>query len=133
MSDPAVTPEARGAAGLALLRSMLGDELVDKITERNTVAPNWQRWTTETLFGDVWLDDTLDVRTRSMITVAALVPTSRSRELENHLRAALVNGVTFDELVAIVTHVAFYAGWPSAGEALNVLKRIDDERAAPSS
>ncbi len=128
MPDTATTPEARREAGLALLRTMLGEELVDKIAERNTIAPNWQRWTTETLFGDVWQDETLSLRTRSMITVATLVPTSRTRELENHLRAALVNGVTLDELVAIVMHVAFYAGWPSAGEALTIIKRIHDEQ-----
>jgi 4-carboxymuconolactone decarboxylase len=130
MPDIATTPDERREAGLALLRKMIGNDTVDKIAERNTIAPNWQRWTTETLFGDLWQDETLSLRTRSMITVAALVPTSRTRELENHLRAALVNGVTFDELVAIVTHVAFYAGWPSAGEALTVLKRIHDEQAS---
>lgn len=130
MSTPSEINEDRREAGLKLMRTMIGDQNVENITARNVIAPNWQRWTTETLFGDMWQDETLSLRKRSMITVAALVPTSRSRELEIHLRAAVVNGVTLEELVAIVTHVAFYAGWPAAGEALSVIKRIHDEQGA---
>jgi 4-carboxymuconolactone decarboxylase len=116
---------ARAARGLALMNEMLGPDLVGKITERNKIAPNWQRWTTEVLFGDLWQDDILPRGLRSMITIAALVPTSRARELENHMRAALrVNGVTVQELSAVVLHVGFYAGWPAAGEALSILQSI---------
>jgi alkylhydroperoxidase/carboxymuconolactone decarboxylase family protein YurZ len=116
---------ARAARGLALMKEMLGSELVGRITERNKIAPNWQRWTTEVLFGDVWQDDTLSRRERSLITIAALVPTTRARELANHMRAALrVNGVTAPELAALIQHVGFYAGWPAVGEALAILQGI---------
>ena len=136
MNDDAIN--ARAACGLALMREMLGPDLVDRITERNRIAPNWQRWTTEVLFGDLWQDSVLPRRVRSMVTVAALVPTTRARELENHMRAALrVNGVTAEELSAVIQHVGFYAGWPAVGEALAILDRILAEEppsdAAPSS
>jgi 4-carboxymuconolactone decarboxylase len=104
---------------------MLGAELVNRISERNRIAPDWQRWTTEVLFGEVWQDEVLSRRVRSMITIAALVPTTRARELENHMRAALnANGVTAEELAAVIQHVGFYAGWPAVGEALGILDRI---------
>ena len=117
------TPRERG---LELMTAMLGADLVDRIAARNTIAPNWHRWTTEVLFGDVWQGDGLPLRLRSIITVAALIPMSRPRELENHMRAALVNGVELTELVEIAQHVGFYAGWPAVGEALTILRRIAD-------
>jgi 4-carboxymuconolactone decarboxylase len=119
------TTNDRAARGLALMNEMLGADLVDRITERNKIAPSWQRWTTEVLFGDLWQDDVLPRRVRSMVTVAALVPTTRARELENHMRAALrVNNVTAEELSAVIQHVGFYSGWPAVGEALAILDRI---------
>jgi 4-carboxymuconolactone decarboxylase len=116
--------------GLALMTDMLGEDLVERITSRNTIAPTWQRLTTEVLFGQVWSGEALPLRLRSMITVAVLVPMTRPRELENHMRAAMVNGVTADELVEIVQHVGLYAGWPCAGEALTILRCVLDDSAA---
>jgi 4-carboxymuconolactone decarboxylase len=116
-----------GERGRALMAKMIGADTVQRITERNAIAPKWQRWTTEVLFGEVWSGDGLALRDRSMITVAVLVTMSRPVELENHMRAALVNGVTTDELAEIVQHVGFYAGWPAVGAALTILKRIVDE------
>jgi 4-carboxymuconolactone decarboxylase len=118
-----------GKRGVALMTEMLGQDLVDRIAARNTIAPKWQQWTTEVLFGDLWRGEGLPRRLRSMITVAALVPMTRPRELENHMRAALINGVEIDELAEIIQHVGFYAGWPAAGEALTVLRRVVDETA----
>jgi 4-carboxymuconolactone decarboxylase len=125
----AAAESARTERGLALMREMLGEDLVSSIAARNTIAPDWHRWTTGVLFGDLWQDATLSRAQRSMITVAALVPMSRGRELGNHLRAALVNGVTVEELVAVVCHVGFYGGWPAAGEALAILRSVVDEQA----
>lgn len=131
MGDDQTTAEERGERGQALMVEMLGEDLVERIARRNTIAPNWQRWTTEVLFGDVWQDETLPRRIRSMITIAALLPTTRARELENHIRAAIgANGVTAEEVSAIIQHVGFYAGWPSAGEALTILDRIVGEKTA---
>jgi alkylhydroperoxidase/carboxymuconolactone decarboxylase family protein YurZ len=62
-----------------------------------------------------------------MITVAALISLNRPRELGIHMRAALINGVTADELVEIVQHLGLYVGWPAAGEALFLLRDIISE------
>jgi 4-carboxymuconolactone decarboxylase len=117
-------PANRAELGLALMRSMLGEDAVARITARNAIAPSWHRWTTEVLFGDVWQGSVLDKRQRSLITVAALIPMGRLRELEIHMRAALINGVAFDELVELVQHLGFYAGWPAVGEALTILAKM---------
>jgi 4-carboxymuconolactone decarboxylase len=122
--------ESRRKLGLQIMDDMLGPENVARIVARNRIAPDWHRWSAEVLFGDVWQGPGLTRRQRSVITVAALVPMSRSRELEIHMRAALINGVTAAELVEIVQHLGFYAGWPAAGEALTILKRIVDETEA---
>ena|SRR5690348_485782 len=134
MGEDSATASTRADRGLALMTEMLGPELVSRISERNRIAPDWQRWTTEVLFGEVWQDDVLSRRIRSMITIAALVPTTRARELENHMRAALTaNGVSAEELSAVIQHVGFYAGWPAVGEALGILDRILREAADRSS
>jgi alkylhydroperoxidase/carboxymuconolactone decarboxylase family protein YurZ len=125
--DVPVEPN-RGDLGLALMKEMLGEESVARIEARNAIAPQWHRWTTEVLFGDLWQGQGLNRKQRSMITIAALIPLNRSRELGIHLRAALVNGVTKEELVEIVQHVAFYTGWPSAGEALFMVRDIINEQ-----
>jgi 4-carboxymuconolactone decarboxylase len=126
-SQPEGPERSADERGRALMEAMIGEDTVRHITERNVIAPKWQRWTTEVLFGEMWGGDGLELRERSMITVAVLVTMSRPRELENHMRAALVNGVTTAELVEIAQHVGFYAGWPAVGAALTILKRIMDE------
>lgn len=117
----------RAARGLALMKAMLGEESVARITARNAIAPQWHRWTTEFLFGEVWQGQGLTRKQRSMITVAALISLNRPRELGIHMRAALINGVTTDELMEIVQHIGLYAGWPAAGEALFLLSDIISE------
>lgn len=79
--------------------------------------PHLGRLRDDVLFGDVWESPDLSKRDRSLITVAMLAALYRTEELRGHLRRALDNGVTPDELKALVTHVAFYAGWPSAVNA----------------
>ena len=127
MNGEGVSGVTSGLRGRELMAEMIGEDTVDRITERNVIAPKWQRWTTEVLFGEVWGGDGLSLRDRSLITVAVLVTMSRPHELHNHMRAALVNGVTVDELVEIVQHVGFYSGWPNVGAALSLLKQIVDE------
>ena len=122
-------PESSDQAdrGLSLMGSMLGDSAVERITKRNkAIAPAWHRWTTEVLFGDLWQRSVLGKRERSLVTVAALIPMAKPRELAIHMRAAMSNGVTFEELVEIAQHVGFYAGWPAAGEALNILSELHE-------
>ena len=88
------------------------------------VAPKLVELTDEVLFGDVWERPGLSKRDRSLITVAALVALYRTSELPGHLRRALTNGVTRDELVELITHLAFYAGWPSAMSAMRAAKEV---------
>lgn len=82
------------------------------------------------LFGDVWKRPDLSPRDRSLITVAFLVSFYRINELPFHLKRAMENGVTREELIEAITHVAFYAGWPVANTALPIAKRVFDEGAA---
>ncbi|HWF76232.1 MAG TPA: carboxymuconolactone decarboxylase family protein, partial [Caulobacteraceae bacterium] len=75
------------------------------------------------LFGDVWERPGLSKRDRSLITVATLVALYRTNELPFHLRRAQENGVSRDELVELITHLAFYAGWPCAATAVGIARQ----------
>lgn len=77
--------------------------------------------TDKVLFGDIWERPELSKRDRSVITVAALVAMYRLEQLPFHLDRALENGVTKDELIEIITHLAFYSGWPTAASAIQLL------------
>ena len=87
-------------------------------------APKMGSLTDEVLFGDVWERPELSKRDRSLITVAALVALYRTEQLPGHLNRALENGVTKEELIEEITHLAFYAGWPSAVTAMNLAKKL---------
>lgn len=88
------------------------------------IAPKLAELTDKVLFDDVWQRPGLSLRDRSMVTVAALVSMYRIEQLPFHLARALENGVTRDELVELITHLAFYSGWPTAASAINLLKQI---------
>lgn len=80
------------------------------------------------LYGDVWERPGLSKRDRSLITVAALVALYRSDQLRGHLERALANGVTREEIGEAITHLAFYAGWPTAMTAARIAKGVFDQR-----
>jgi 4-carboxymuconolactone decarboxylase len=84
------------------------------------LAPKLAVLTEDVVFGDIWERPELSARDRSLITVAALIARDRTEQLSIHLRRALDNGVTQEELVEVITHLAFYAGWPSAFSAINL-------------
>jgi 4-carboxymuconolactone decarboxylase len=88
------------------------------------VAPTLDRITQQLLFGEVWERSELSRRDRSLITVATLVAQYRINELPFHLQFALKNGVTRDELVEVITHLAFYAGWPAASTAVGIARQV---------
>ena len=92
------------------------------------VAAKLADLTDTVLFGDVWERRGLSPRDRSLVTVTALVALYRNDQLTFHLRLALQNGLSEDELVEAVTHLAFYAGWPNAMGAIGVLKTVLAER-----
>ena len=87
-------------------------------------APALAEITDTVLFGDVWQRPGLSPRDRSLITVASLVSLYRINELPFHLKLALENGVTRDEVIELITHLAFYSGWPTASTALGIARRI---------
>lgn len=87
-------------------------------------APKLAELTDSVLYGDVWERPQLSKRDRSLITVAALVALNRPDQLRSHLARARRNGVTEEELVETITHLAFYAGWPNAVTAVSVAKEV---------
>jgi len=88
------------------------------------VAPALAEYTDEILFGEVWKRPGLSPRDRSLITVATLVALYRTNELPFHLKRALENGVTREELAELITHLAFYAGWPTASSAVTIARKV---------
>jgi 4-carboxymuconolactone decarboxylase len=87
-------------------------------------APKLVELTDDVLFGDIWERPGLSKRDRSLITVATLIALYRTNELPFHLGRALENGVTKDELIELITHLAFYAGWPNSMTAIMIAKDI---------
>jgi 4-carboxymuconolactone decarboxylase len=85
-------------------------------------APKLVSLTTDVLFADIWERAELAPRDRSLITVAALIATGSTEQLPGHLARARANGVTRTELKEVITHLAFYAGWPRAMSAMAVAK-----------
>src|SRR3989442_1587889 len=92
------------------------------------VAPKLIDLSEKVLFGDVWERPGLSKRDRSLITVAALTAMYRTDQLPGHLERALTNGVTREEIGEVITHLAFYAGWPSAMTAGQIARRVFDAR-----
>jgi 4-carboxymuconolactone decarboxylase len=91
------------------------------------IAPKLQALTDDVLFGDVWKRPGLSPRDRSLITVASLVALYRTNELPIHLKKALENGVTREELVEAITHLAFYSGWPTAMTAMTIARPVFED------
>ena len=92
------------------------------------ISPKFESLTEDVLFGDVWERPELSKRDRSLITVAVLQALYRTGQLPGHLNRALDNGVTKEELGELITHVAFYAGWPTAANAVPIAKEVFDGR-----
>lgn len=89
-----------------------------------STAPKLADLTDNVLYGDVWERPQLSKRDRSLITVAALVAMNRPDQLRSHLALARQNGVTEEELIETITHLAFYAGWPNAISAVAIAKDV---------
>jgi 4-carboxymuconolactone decarboxylase len=92
------------------------------------IAPKLVELTDEVLFGDVWERPELSKRDRSLATVAALIALNRPEQLRSHLVRARANGLSQEELIEIITHLAFYAGWPNAVTAISVAKEVFEEK-----
>ena len=88
------------------------------------IAPKLADLTEDILFGDVWERPVLSKRDRSLATVSALVAMNRTEQLPFHIQRAIENGVTKEELVEVITHLAFYSGWPTAMSAMMIAKQV---------
>jgi 4-carboxymuconolactone decarboxylase len=118
------------ARGQEVRRAVLGDEHVDRAVERTTpFTEAFQDFITRYAWGDVWARPGLDRRMRSAITLTALVALGREEELAMHVRAALRNGLTPDEIGEVLLHCAVYCGVPAANGAYAVAQRVLDEAA----
>ena len=115
------------ARGMAVRRAVLGDEHVDRTIEATTpFTEDFQDLITRYAWGEIWSRPGLDRRTRSCITLTALVAMGREHELELHVRAALRNGLTPDEIGEVLLQCAVYCGMPAANGAFAIARRVID-------
>ena len=111
--------------GMKVRREVLGDEHVDAAIERTTdFTADFQNLITRYAWGEIWSRPGLDRRTRSCITLTALVALGRLEELEMHVRAALRNGLTQDEIREVLLQSAIYCGVPAANSAFAVVQLV---------
>jgi 4-carboxymuconolactone decarboxylase len=96
--------------------------------EVRPVVPKLIDLSESVLYGDVWERPGLSKRDRSLITVAALVALYRGDQLRGHIERALANGVTREEIGEVITHLAFYSGWPTAMTAARIARTVFDQR-----
>jgi 4-carboxymuconolactone decarboxylase len=112
-------------AGMKVRREVLGDAHVDRAVARTTdFTRDFQEYITRVAWGSVWTRPGLDRRTRSAITLTALTALGREGELEIHVRGALRNGLTPDEISEILIHTSVYAGVPAANAAFAIAQRV---------
>lgn len=88
------------------------------------IAPRLAEISNDVLFDDVWQRPGLSPRDRSLVTVASLIALYRSNELPFHMTKALENGVTREEIIEVITHLAFYSGWPTASTAIGIARNV---------
>jgi 4-carboxymuconolactone decarboxylase len=109
--------------GLRTRTAVLGQQYVDKAVQTaDDFNRPFQNLVTEYCWGAVWGRDEVPLKARSMITVAIIAVLNRPNELRTHIRAALTNGVTRDELREILMHVAIYAGVPAAVDSFRIAR-----------
>jgi len=112
-------------AGLRVRREVLGDGHVDRALAHATpFSARFQEFITRAAWGDVWARPGLERRDRSLVTLAALVATRAEAELAMHVRAAVRNGLTPDEIGEAILHTALYAGLPAANAAFRIAEQV---------
>jgi 4-carboxymuconolactone decarboxylase len=107
----------------------MADQLHPTPAERaiGNFSPKLVRLTDDVLFGDVWERSALSKRDRSLATITALIALRPSEQLPFHLKRGIENGLKQEEIVELITHMAFYSGWPSAMSAIVVAKKVFEE------
>jgi 4-carboxymuconolactone decarboxylase len=123
-----MTDESDRERGMKIRREVLGDEWVDAAVERTTpFTQEFQDLITRYAWGEIWARPGLDRRTRRAITITALIALGRFEELEMHVRAALADGYSADELKEVLLQSAVYCGVPAANSAFAVAQRVLEE------
>jgi 4-carboxymuconolactone decarboxylase len=115
------------ASPLTLGDQAMADEPTNARKNFGDIAPHLAEITDKVLFGDVWENPALSPRDRSLVTITSLISLYRTNEMPFHLERALENGVTREEIIETITHLAFYAGWPPAMTALQIVRKIFEE------
>jgi len=117
--------------GLKVRREVLGTEYVDgSIAKANDFMMAFQHVTTEWAWGYTWSREGLDRKTRSMLNLAMLTALNRPAEIKLHVKGALTNGVTVDEMKEVLLHAAIYCGIPAALDAFKVTNQVLEEEGA---
>jgi 4-carboxymuconolactone decarboxylase len=120
--------EDRHEQGMRIRREVLGDAHVDRAVANTTdFTRPFQDFITETAWGTIWARDGIDRRSRSMITLAVLTALGREHEIAMHVRAALTNGLTREEIAEVLLHTSVYAGVPAANRAFAIAQAVFDE------
>jgi 4-carboxymuconolactone decarboxylase len=126
-----VTADGRYERGMQVRREVLGDDHVDRAVAATTpFSASFQEYLTRSAWGDVWSRPGLDRRTRSAVTLAVLTALRAEGEIAIHVRGALRNGLSSEEIGEVLLHTAVYAGVPAANVAFAVVQRILDEGSA---
>ena len=115
-------------AGMKVRREVLGDEHVDRATANATdFSRPFQEYITRSAWGEAWTRPGLDRKTRSCITLAILTALRAENEIPMHVRAAITNGLTPEEILEVLIHTAVYAGVPAANSAVKLAQETLDE------
>lgn len=110
------TPDAAPAQQQSRAQQLMG-----------ATAPKLAELTDSVLYGDIWERPGLSKRDRSLVTISALIALNRPDQLRSHIKLGLQNGLTRDEIVETITHMAFYSGWPSAVSAVAIANDVFQE------
>ncbi|MGZ3583576.1 MAG: 4-carboxymuconolactone decarboxylase [Ktedonobacterales bacterium] len=120
-----MTDDERYAEGMRVRREVLGDEHVDRTLAKLTpFNEEFQQLITRYAWGEMWTRDGLPRGTRSLVTIAMLVALNREGELRLHLRGAMRNGVTLDEIKEVLLQCAIYCGVPAANAAFHIAEEV---------
>ncbi len=126
--------EERTQRGAELLDRMLGAEQAEQTREAwRGISPDFEGYVVEFLAGEIWSRQKLDLRTKSLVTIAAVAAMGRTLALELNIRMALNNGATQQEVVETILHIAPYAGFPAAWEGLAMAANVFREEGSSNS
>ena len=124
-----MTDEQHFENGLSILKKMVGDADAERIRQGwREISPDLERFILEFVAGRIWTRSALDLKTRSLATVAALTALGRPNALELNVRMALGNGATKEEILEIMLHMAPYAGFPAVWDGMKIATGVLNEK-----